>query len=132
MRSISPEFTDSGERDIVPLVRLTGGRVKGSFADIWEHMPRKQEKHSCVNILLGAGILLILLQAALRRFGWELPALTFRFTRPRFKRSAPRRRPGAERKPELPEEKETVPPEEPAAEPEDEDFSAALKQAKRK
>ena len=132
VRSISPEFTDSGERDIVPLVRLTGGRVKGSFSDIWEHMPRKQEKHSCVNLLLGTGILLILLQAALRRFGWELPALTLRFTWPRFKRSAPRRRPGAERRPELPEEKETAPPEENAAEPEDEDFSAALKQAKRK
>jgi hypothetical protein len=132
VRSISPEFADGGERDIVPLVRLTGGRVKGAFSDIWEYMPRKQEKRSCVNFLLGTGIVLILLQAALRRFNWELPAFTLRFSLPRFKRTPPRRRPVTKRKPEIPEEKETVPPEEFAAEPEDEDFSAALKRAKRK
>ena len=132
VRSISPEFTDGGDRDIVPLVRLTGGRVKGAFSDIWEHMPRKQEKRSCVNFLLGAGIVLILLQAALRRFGWELPAVTFRFTLPRSKRTSPHRKFRAGRSPDIPEEKETVPPERSAAEPEDEDFSAALKQAKRK
>lgn len=132
VRSISPEFTGDGERDIVPLVRLTGGRVRSAFPDIWEYMPRQQEKRSCVNILLGTAIVLILLQAALRRFNWELPELKLRFPLPRFKRSAPRRRPGAKRGPELPEEKETVPPQESAAEPEDEDFSAALKRAKRK
>ena len=133
VRSISPEFSGSAPKDITALVRSTGGRIRGDFADIWDDMPRRREETPCGKFLLAAAMALILLQTALRRFGWRFPALRlnldFRSLRLPVR---PRRVRPLKKAPVPPPKKETAPPAETAAGPEENALGSALKRAKRK
>lgn len=87
LQSASAEFSRESEKDLVPLVLNTGGRVKSRFDDMSQYLPRMQEERSLVKEVLLGALLLLLFQVFCRRNGVDLtlPALSL----PRFKKPSP-------------------------------------------
>ena len=131
VQSVSPEFSRESRSSIAPLVRQTGGVIKGSFDNISRTLERQERLFDAVPILLAAAVALLLLQVWMRRSGREIPRISIKFSRFKFPVFTPSRMGtrvrGAEKQKETPASSGAMP-----EEPEHEDISTALKRAKRR
>ena len=126
VQSISPELAGNSQKNLIPLIRAVGGRIRSSFDDMGRYLPRSREKKSILPHCLAAAVILLLLQVFCRRSGTEIkiPALKL----PRFKwERAPRERVAPRKKEQL---SVTVQKEEDIVV--SDTMSSALKRAKKK